>query len=95
MKTSNVRKCTKPLAQRYTAKRVLRQKLNKVNQALLIFKCLCNFWIFDLRNKKNDKTQLRNIHKQTTKNKHNKHTKQTYSQSIGSINAWTCCNAYA
>ena len=33
MKTSNARKCTKPLAQRYKAKQVLRQKLNKVNQA--------------------------------------------------------------
>ena len=31
--TSNARKCTKPLAQRYKAKQVLRQKLNKVNQA--------------------------------------------------------------
>ena len=31
--TSNARKYTKPLAQRYKAKQVLRQKLNKVNQA--------------------------------------------------------------
>ena len=31
--TSNARKCTKPLAQRYKAKQVLRQKLNNVNQA--------------------------------------------------------------
>ena len=30
--TSNARKCTKPLAQRYKAKQVLRQKLNNVNQ---------------------------------------------------------------
>ena len=33
IKTSNVRKCTKPLAQRYKAKQVLKQNLNKVNQA--------------------------------------------------------------
>ena len=34
MKTSNARKCSKPLAQRYKAKQVLRQKLNNVNQAI-------------------------------------------------------------
>ena len=31
--TSNARKCTMPLAQRYKAKQVLKQKLNNVNQA--------------------------------------------------------------
>ena len=80
MKTSNARECTKPLAQRYTAKRVLRQKLNKVNQALLIFKCLCNFWIFDLRNKKIDKThltQLRDIHKKTNNQNQKQQAYQT------------------
>ena len=37
MKTSNARKCTKPLAQRYKAKQVLRQKTQQCQSSFLIF----------------------------------------------------------
>ena len=52
-----------------------------------------------LTHKKIDTTKLKIFtgkqNNQPTAKKTTKINKQTKSQSIGSINAWTCCNAYA
>ena len=103
MKTSNARKCTKPLAQRYKAKQVLRQKLNKVNQAFWfsIFMCFLDFWHKKKKIDQKTKTKTKTRSKVYTNRQENNHQhkqqaiNQTSSQSIRSINAWTCCNAYA
>ena len=77
MKTSNARKCTKPLAQRYKTKQVLRQNLNKVNQAFRFSNFLCDFWIFDTKSKKIDKTILKIC---TSRQSNNQHQKQQAKQ---------------
>ena len=59
------------------------------------------FWIFDTKKKlmiktSNVKTFNAKANKQPVDNSNNQQAhNQTYSHNIGSINAWTCCNAYA
>ena len=58
------------------------------------------FWIFDTK-KNNDKSQQcktfnAKANKQPVDNSNNQQAhNQTQSHNIGSVNAWTCCNAYA
>ena len=95
-KTSNARKCTKPLAQRYKTKQDLRQNSTK---SIKLFDFLIFYVIFGFLTQETKRLIKQKKYsqedKQTTNNKNSKHTKQTLSQGIGSINAWTCCNAYA
>ena len=97
MKTNNARKCTKPLAQRYKTKQVLRQNSTKSIKLFdfLIFYVIFGFLTQETKRLIRQNKKYLQEDKQTTNIKNSKQTKQTLSQSIGSINAWTCCNAYA
>ena len=72
MKTSNARKCTKPLAQRYKAKQILRQKTQQSQSSFLIFYFLCDFWIFDTKSKEIDETRLKICTRRQANNQHQK-----------------------
>ena len=89
----------KAISTKVQGKTSFETKSQQSQSSFLIFYFLCDFWIFDTRHKKIDKTSITKSYtqedKQTTNIKNSKQTKQTLSQSIGSINAWTCCNAYA
>ena len=77
MKTSNARKCTKPLAQRYKTKQDLRQNSTKSIKLFDFLISLCDFWIFDTRNKKIDKTKLKIF---TSRQANTQHQKQQANQ---------------
>ena len=81
-------------------------KHNNVDQTFWIFYFLCVFGFLTQKQEKIDKKHqckkhfLKNANKTNTifqtklASQHKAHN-QSQSQSIVSINAWTCCNAYA
>ena len=102
--TSYARKWTRPFVQRYKAKCVLRQNSTK-SIKLFRFSTFYVFLDFWHKSKKRlIKKQCKNILKKCKQTNTNFQIKlasqqkahnQAKSQNIGSINAWTCCNAYA
>ena len=76
-------------------------KLNNVNQTFWNFYFLCVFGFWHKNSKRliksnNVKKFKAKANKQLIDNSNNQQAhNQTQSYNIGSINAWTCCNAYA
>ena len=74
-------------------------KLNYVNQTFLFSNFYVIFGFLTQEEKDRSKTKRKPkvcTNRQTNNHQHKQQANnQTSSQSIGSINAWTCCNAYA
>ena len=92
-------KMHKTISTKVQGKTSFETKLNYVNQTFdfLIFMWFLDFWH---KKRKIDQNQKRKpkvcTNRQTNNQQHKQQaSNQTPSPSIGSINAWTCCNAYA
>ena len=87
----------KAISTKVQGKTSFETKAQQSQTSFLILYFLCAFWIFDTSNKKIDTTKLKIFTSRQTNIQQQKQqaNKQTSTQSIGSINAWTCCNAYA